>query len=91
MGNPILLAVLFYTGDGILTSPRPAHLQDALDVLTEMFDRVGLQTNVNKTVGMVCQTCYMAGGHSGAAYGRRMMEVGTSFWERQREWVRCPE
>ena len=47
-------AASFYADDGLLTSPRPARLQAALDVLMGLFNRVGLQTNLNKTVGMVC-------------------------------------
>ena len=47
------IAELFYVHDGILTSPQPARLHAALDVLTGLFDRVGLRTNVNKTVGIV--------------------------------------
>ena len=27
-----------------------------------LFGRVGLHTNVNKTVGMICQPCQMSGG-----------------------------
>ena len=50
-----------------LAQAGPAWIQAALDVLTVFFNRVGLHTNVNKTVGMVFQTCYIAGGNSGAA------------------------
>ena len=71
------LAALFYADDGLITSPRPARIQAALDVLMEMFDRVGLQTNINKRVGMVCQTCYIFGGRSEAVYTCQMMGVGT--------------
>ena len=49
------LAALFYTDDGLLASLKLDCLQEALDVLTILFDRVGIQTNVKKTVGMVCQ------------------------------------
>ena len=42
------LAPLLYADDGILASPRPNHLQDMLDVLPGIFNRVGLRTNVKK-------------------------------------------
>ena len=64
------LEAFFYADDGILASPRSARLQATLDVLTGLFDRVGLQTNVKKTVGIVFQPCRMAGVHSEAAYER---------------------
>ena len=33
-----------YTNDGILTSPQPSCLQEALDVLTGLLDNVNLHT-----------------------------------------------
>ena len=62
------LAELFYSDNGLLASPQPAHLQAVLNVLMGMFDRFGIYTNVNNTVGMVCYPCHMDGGHSEAAY-----------------------
>ena len=49
------LVELFYTNNGLIASPSLARIQAALDVLTGLFNRLGLQTNVNKMVGMVCQ------------------------------------
>ena len=34
-----------------------ARFQAALDVLMGLFDMVGLRTNINKTVGMIFQSC----------------------------------
>ena len=48
------LAKLFYSDDGHLKFTRLVRLKEALYVLTGMFDRVGIQTNVKNTVGMVC-------------------------------------
>ena len=56
----------FYADNGIIALPRTDRLQEVLDVLMELFDRVGLQTNVKKMVGMVCQPCYMDVSHSEA-------------------------
>ena len=39
------LAEYFYTDDGLLASMRAVRLQPAFDVLAELSDRVGLQTN----------------------------------------------
>ena len=42
------IAALFYAGGGLLASPRTDHLQEELDVLTGIFDRFGLRTNMKK-------------------------------------------
>ena len=55
-----ILATLFYADDGLLYSPRPSSLQEALDVLTGLLYRVGLSMNVNKTVDMTYQPCRAA-------------------------------
>ena len=47
------LAELFYANDGLLASPRMANLQSDLDILTGPFNRVVLQTNVDKMDGML--------------------------------------
>ena len=50
-----LLAVFLYTYYGLLAWHRLAWLQAALDFMTVIFDSVGLQTNLDKTVGIVFQ------------------------------------
>ena len=45
----------FYAGDGMVASTDPGWIQLAFDMLTGIFDRVGLRTNVRKTMGMVCR------------------------------------
>ena len=55
------MAVLLYVDDGILASPWPARMQEVLDVLTEIFDRVGLRMNMEKMVGMVFQPFWTVG------------------------------
>ena len=62
-----------------------------MDILTGLFDRVFVYTNLNKIVGMVCQPFYNFGGHLEAAYTRRIAGVGPYFWERHQERVWCPE
>ena len=47
------MAAFFYTDGGIIAPPRPSWIQVVMDVLTVLFDRVGLQTNLDKTVGMM--------------------------------------
>ena len=42
-----LITDFFYDNYGVLASPRPAQLQAALDILTEIFYRIVLRTNIN--------------------------------------------
>ena len=44
---------LFYEDDGMVASSYPRWLQGALSTPAGMFDRVGLKTNVGRTVVMV--------------------------------------
>ena len=50
-----------------------------MEVLTGLFDRVGLQTNIEKMVVRMCQPCYIVGGHSEASYMCKMTDVVPSF------------
>ena len=47
-------AAPFYAEDGMVASLDPRWIQGAFNTLVGLFDRVGLQTNIEKTVGMVC-------------------------------------
>ena len=62
----------FFADYRFLTSPQPARLQAEMGVLTGLVDRVGLQTNVNNTVGIVCYPCCISGGTLEADWYRRM-------------------
>jgi len=45
---------IFYVDDAYLASRDPEFLQRALDILVDLFARVGLETNVKKTQTMIC-------------------------------------
>ena len=45
---------LFYADGGMVPSSDTIWLQGALSTMAGMFNRVGLKTNIGKTVGMVC-------------------------------------
>ena len=53
------LAAYFYTYNGIVVSNQPERLQRAFDVLTDLFDQIGLRTNTRKMVSITCQPCHM--------------------------------
>ena len=72
----------------MVASSDPAWLQGAFTALVGLFDRVGLRTNVGKTVRMVCHPCQVtAGNRTQEAYGRRFKGEGKSYMERQHERV----
>ena len=78
-------------GNWMVPSTDPRWLQTAFNTLTRLFNRVGLQTNILKNVGMVCQPCRAAGVRADKAYTRQMMAEGRSYKRKQREMVLCPE
>ena len=84
-------ATLFYADNGMVASPYPHWIQGAFSTLVGLFDRVGLQTNVGKTVGMVRCPCWEAGTQLEAAYRQRMTGEGPTYQERQKGRVQCRE
>ena len=73
------LAVYFYTENVFITSTQPERLQRAFDVLTGLFDWIGLQTNARKMVSMECQTCHAPVHMSLAAYEWQEMGTGPTL------------
>ena len=74
----------------MVVSLDPAWLQGAFTALVGIFDRVGLITNVGKTVSMVCHPFQAgAGNRTEEAYGRSITGEGRSYAERQLERVAC--
>ena len=89
-GGPF--SAVFYADDGMVGATDPKWLQGAFSALVALFDRVGLQTNVDKTVSMACQPCRAGSGNRTAeGYRRWITGEGKSFREQQRERVACKE
>ena len=84
-------ADLFYANDAMVASSDPRWLQWAFNALVSLFEHVGLQKNVGKTVSMVCRLCQAEGTQSEAAYGRKKTGEGPTYRERQKEQVECRE
>ena len=84
-------ASLFYADNGMVASSDPCWLQGAFNTLSGLFDRGVMRTNAGKTVGMFCRPYQAAGTQSEAAYGRRIMGEGPTYWERQKVRVQCRE
>ena len=54
-------STFLYPYDGLVAPTDPVWLQGLFDTLTRFFDRVGLQTNVEKTVLMIFHPCRTVG------------------------------
>ena len=66
-------SAVFYAEDDMVVSSYPAWLQGVFNTLVSIFDRVGLLTNIRKTVSMVCHPCRAgAGNRTEEAYSRRI-------------------
>ena len=85
-------SAIFYADDGMVGASDPTWLQGAFSALVAIFGRVGLQTNVYKTVRMAFQPCRAGSGNRTAeGYRRRITGEGKYFREQQRERVACEE
>ena len=81
---------LFYADDGLVSSVQHEWLQQALQVLVELFTRIGLQTNTRKTQQMTCFPPTLTTRLSDAGYTRRITGTGLTYRDRQRQKINCP-
>ena len=72
---------LYYADDGMVASSDPRWLLGEFSTLVGLFNRVGLQDNVSKTVGMVCRP-FQAAGPSNSGSG--VPETGSDALDRSR-------
>ena len=77
--------------DGLIALTRPECIQWEFEILTGLFDRVGLWKNKKKAVGMVFQTFHISGRHSKEYYKGCMTGEGSNNQDCQRQCVRCPD
>ena len=61
------------------------------NVLTDLFDWVGICTNMRRTVRITYQPWYIPGGFSELAYTQKVTGIGPSYQEILRRRVECPE
>ena len=84
-------AAVFYADDGFVGSPDKKWLQDAFEVLVDLFARVGLKTNTEKTKVMVCLPGAIRTYYSEHAYKRKLEGQGDTYRQRKRRRVQCVE
>ena len=70
--------------------PRTTWLQAELEFLMGIFDRFGINSKLDKTVGMVFQPCSIVSRQSDTSNTCWMIGVGPYFWEQQKEIVWFP-
>ncbi len=76
---------IFYVDDAYFPSRDPVFLQTALDILVELFERVGLETNRLKTQAMICTPGRIPTQLPNASYHRMRLGFQTSKeWEAHR-------
>ena len=75
----------------MVASSDPQWNEGAFSNFVGLFDRVGLLTNVRKTVGIVFLPCQAAGTQLEAVYRLRMRGEGPSYREGQKGRVKCRE
>ena len=79
----------FYADDGMLTSQDPKEVQQALDIFTDGFSRVGLKMNAVKTEVMIVKGGKVYNSISTEAYERRVTGYGATHRERSLEKIQC--
>jgi hypothetical protein len=80
----------FYADDGKVGSRDPELVQKSVDILTDLFQCLGLQMNAKKTKAMVTRGVVETVKQSTEAYRRRMGQGGGTHREREAEYVECP-
>ena len=83
-------AAFLYADNGMVASTKLGWLHTAFEMLMELFDQVGLKTNLKKTVGMVCHPCW-ASKMVNKDYTWRMTRLRRIYRGRQRNQVNFPE
>ncbi len=83
--------VLFCVDDGLLASRDPEWLQQAFNVLVELFERVGLLTNFTKMKVMTCSPGFIRTHVSREAHMRRTNHLEGSYRLQRLRRVSCPE
>jgi hypothetical protein len=79
----------FYADDGNVSGEDPAEVQQYVDLYTEGFNRVGMETNAVKTKAMIMDGGTVRKPHSAHAYKRQVTGEGVSVLEYMKQRVKC--
>jgi len=86
-----VLACSFYADDGRLAGEDPVSVQTAIDIITDLFLRVGLHMNAAKTKAMTSLGAKAPRRQSSKSYERRLTGEGETYRERVAQRSACPE
>ena len=78
------LAAYLYANYGLVALTQPERLKMSFEVLADLYNRVGLRINKEKTVSMACQPCHTPDRMSVVEYERRVTRKGLTYQERQK-------
>ena len=81
----------FYAYDGLVKLTQPERLKKAFDVLTDLFDWVGIYTNTKNRMIMAYHPLHTQVRMLVVPYERWEMGIGTTYREQQIMQVQCPE
>ena len=81
--------ICFYADNGRIAGQYLIWVQAALTTIVRMFERVGFQTNLNKTKAMMCTTGFIWVQQGDEAYKRRSAGEGPTFRESKIIRVSC--
>ena len=81
--------ICFYAYDGRIEGGDPIWVQAALTKMVRMFDRVGLQTNLDNTKAMICTPGFVWGQQGDEAYHQGAIGEGPTFRERKKTRISC--
>jgi hypothetical protein len=85
-----IVRATFYADDGHIFSTDATALQRATDLLVNILERMGLQTNATKTKAMICAPQPSVTRISSPAYQRRMSDrTAPTHRERKRQLIEC--
>ena len=73
------LSAYFNVDGGPVALTQLEMFQRVLDILTDLFDQLGLQMNTWKMVLMFCNPCHTPGSISKVAHERRKMGMGPTY------------
>ena len=85
------MLALLYADDTLIAATDPQWLQQALNLLVQLFCRMGLDTNVAKTKLMLCDCGFIPTAISNRAYLHRITGTGPSFQDHLQQKTTCME
>ena len=83
--------ICFYADDIRVAGQDLVWLQTALTTMVRMFERFGLQTNLNNTKAVIFTTGFIWGQQGAEAYKLRATGEGSTFRERNKTRLSCEE